>query len=205
MEILASLREKGASRVRVRRCPKWTTSTTPVGLPAHAAFAGRIEKCRADCRQNHQEAFPGDGDVALLCYPTSISPSSTRDPESAEAGRGTRFLCVSRSRSRDRSHYCCGRSPGALARWAEALAPARQSSRQRHAGGDERTSSNAAAGGLAAQTPPIRRKQQRGQAHPAHGRECRVAWRAAVARCPHIVEAGHIGGAGLVLRLVRGR
>jgi hypothetical protein len=109
MEILASLREKGASRVRVRRCPKWTTSTTPVGLPAHAAFAGRIEKCRADCRQNHQEAFPGDGDVALLCYPTSISPSSTRDPESAEAGRGTRFLCVSRSRSRDRSHYCCGR------------------------------------------------------------------------------------------------
>jgi hypothetical protein len=112
MEILASLREKGASRVRVRRCPKWTTSSTPVGLPAHAAFAGRIEKCRADCRQNHQEAFPGDGDVALLCYPTSISPSSTRDPESAEAGRGTRFLCVSRSRSRDRSHYCCGRSGG---------------------------------------------------------------------------------------------
>ena len=145
MEILASLREKGASRVRVRRCPKWTTSTTPVGLPAHAAFAGRIEKCRADCRQNHQEAFPGDGDVALLCYPTSISPSSTRDPESAEAGRGTRFLCVSRSRSRDRSHYCCGRSPGALARWAEALAPARQRSRQRHAGGDERTSSFAQA------------------------------------------------------------
>lgn len=46
---------------------------------------------------------------------------------------------------RPRRGACSGRSAGALTRWADASAPAWQSSRQRHAGGDERTASRATA------------------------------------------------------------
>jgi hypothetical protein len=36
--------------------------------------------CRADCRHDHQDAFPGDGDVALLSLPDEHLPVVNERP-----------------------------------------------------------------------------------------------------------------------------
>src|SRR5215212_11156937 len=99
--------------------------------------------------------------------PRGIGPVALGQPRGAarqHAAPRERLACASRSRISvegpawrwrllsQREHVgapqrecCLGRSAGALTRWADASAPAWQSSRQRHAGGHERTSSFASA------------------------------------------------------------
>jgi hypothetical protein len=115
MEILAPPFARRGVPGPFTQMPEWTTSTTPVGLAAHAAFAGRIGKCRADCRHDHQDTFPGDGDVALLSLSDEHLPS-TRDPESAESrALRARFRPVRAARA-SVGRACSGRQARSVTR-----------------------------------------------------------------------------------------